>query len=54
MNGSEANGGRPDSNFVATIAKEGQRPQSLSAYFKIKEPEVEQWNFTWYEGTFTG
>lgn len=52
MNGSEA--GRtpssPDENFTFTIAKAGGDPQPAAEYFDLEEPEIERWNFTWYEG----
>ena len=50
VNGSEANGGVPDPNFSFTIEKVGGKPQLASEFFKIKEPALETWNFTWYEG----
>jgi hypothetical protein len=50
VNGSEARAGEPDPNFTFTIAKKGKKPVSATKYFDIKEPELERWNFTWYEG----
>lgn len=50
VNGSEANGGVPDQNFTLSIEKAGGRSQSAAAFFKVAEPALEQWNFTWYEG----
>ncbi len=50
VNGSEANGGVPDPNFAFTVAKKGVAPQSASTFFKVAEPKLETWNFTWYEG----
>lgn len=51
VNGSEATGNpNPDTNFAFTIARQGRRPQSASSYFKVEEPALERWNFTWYEG----
>ncbi|KAL8960310.1 MAG: hypothetical protein Q9193_002964, partial [Seirophora villosa] len=53
VNGSEATGNpNPDTNFAFTIARQGRRPQSASSYFKIEEPALERWNFTWYEDRF--
>lgn len=51
VNGSQANGGKPDENFTFTIAKAGQAAQNAATYFKVAEPNLERWNFTWYEGT---
>ncbi|KAJ5802940.1 uncharacterized protein N7503_005390 [Penicillium pulvis] len=50
VNGSEARVGEPDENFTFTIAKKGKKPLTASEYFKIDEPELERWNFTWFEG----
>lgn len=50
VNGSEANGGVPDPNFTFTVAKKGAAPQNASTFFKLTEPKLETWNFTWYEG----
>ena len=52
VNGSEANGGVPDPNFSFTIAKAGGSPQSASSYFKVSEPELERWDFSWYEDLY--
>ncbi|KAL8926326.1 MAG: hypothetical protein Q9172_001835 [Xanthocarpia lactea] len=53
VNGSEATGKTtPDTNFTFTIAQQGRRPQGAAAYFKIAEPALERWNFTWYEDYF--
>ena len=51
VNGSQANGGKADENFTFTIAKNGQPAQNAATYFKVAEPKLEHWNFTWYEGT---
>jgi len=51
VNGSQANGGKPDPNFTFTIAKGNGTAQNASAYFKQAEPKLERWNFTWFEGT---
>lgn len=56
VNGSEARVGEPDENFTFTIAKKGNGKSKNSApvpateYFKIDEPELERWDFTWFEG----
>ena len=52
MNGSEAGKApsSPDEDFSFTIAKAGQGTQAATEYFEIEEPEIERWNFTWYEG----
>lgn len=49
VNGSEANGGIPDSNFTLTVSKDGDT-RNAAAFFGMSEPSVERWNFTWYEG----
>ncbi|KAK0615850.1 alkaline phosphatase [Bombardia bombarda] len=52
-NGSEAfNGGVPDETFTATIAKDGKNPKSIASYFKLSEPTIEKWTFSWYEDLF--
>ncbi|KAI4107494.1 MAG: hypothetical protein L6R37_001596 [Teloschistes peruensis] len=51
VNGSEATGKTtPDTNFTFSIAQQGKTPQTAASYFKIAEPALERWNFTWYEG----
>lgn len=52
VNGSEARVSVPDSDFKFTITKKGSHSISAAKYFKIKEPELERWNFTWYEGMY--
>jgi polysaccharide deacetylase 2 family uncharacterized protein YibQ len=53
VNGSEAfNGGVPDERFTATIAKEGGAAKSIAEYFKLTEPALQKWNFTWFEDLF--
>ncbi|KAJ5478179.1 hypothetical protein N7530_003688 [Penicillium desertorum] len=52
VNGSEARVGEPDENFTFTIAKKGKEAITAPEYFKIDEPELERWNFTWYEDRF--
>lgn len=52
VNGSEARKGEPDGNFTFSIKhKNGEhKEQKATDFFKVKEPELEHWNFTWYEG----
>ncbi|KAK2807461.1 hypothetical protein FQN51_003288 [Onygenales sp. PD_10] len=54
VNGSEAREGEPDPNFTFTIAKKGrhQRPKKATEFFKVKEPKLEKWEFSWYEDLF--
>lgn len=52
VNGSEANGGIPDTAFTFTVQKNGSAAQNAATYFKISEPALETWNFTWYEDLF--
>jgi hypothetical protein len=40
----------PDSKFTFTIAKSSGQAQNASQYFKVAEPKLESWNFTWFEG----
>ncbi|KAK0728152.1 alkaline phosphatase [Lasiosphaeria miniovina] len=52
-NGSEAfNGGVPDDKFTATITKEGQPAKSIAEFFKLSEPALEKWTFSWFEDLF--
>ncbi|KAL9603093.1 MAG: hypothetical protein Q9179_002336 [Wetmoreana sp. 5 TL-2023] len=53
VNGSEATGRTtPDTNFTFTITRQGRSPESAASCFKIAEPALERWNFTWYEDFF--
>ncbi|KUM63693.1 hypothetical protein ACN42_g3389 [Penicillium freii] len=54
VNGSEARVGEPDENFTFTIAKKGKdsAPVTATEYFKIDEPKLEKWDFTWFEDRF--
>ena len=52
VNGSEANGGVPDEKFTFTIAKDGAAAQPAASFFKIAEPAIEKWDFSWYEDLF--
>jgi hypothetical protein len=38
-----------DEKFTFTITKDGET-KPVTEYFKIQEPKLEKWNFTWYEG----
>lgn len=55
VNGSEATpaiAGTPDPNFKFTLGKKGAKAESASAFFKVEEPKLENWNFTWFEDLF--
>lgn len=53
VNGSEAfNNGEPDENFAVTITKESGEAQSIAEFFNVSKPELEKWNFLWYEDLF--
>ncbi|KAI1092543.1 alkaline phosphatase-like protein [Rostrohypoxylon terebratum] len=53
VNGSEVfNDGVPDKGFSVTIAKEGGEAKSIAAFFSVDEPEIETWDFRWYEDLF--
>ena len=53
LNGSEAfNDGKPDEDFSVTISKKGDKPVGVAEYFKLDEPDVESWDFGWYEDLF--
>lgn len=53
VNGSEAaHDGKPDKKFKVTIAKDGEKPKDFAKAFKVKEPELETWTFSWYEDLF--
>lgn len=52
-NGSEAfNDGKPDEDFSVTITKKGGEPQDVASFFEVDEPELETWEFGWYEDLF--
>ena len=40
----------PDETFTFDIAKKGKKGVPATKYFDLKEPKLERWNFTWYEG----
>lgn len=56
VNGSEAfNDGVPDETFTVTIVKSSSSGEasSVAGFFGLEqEPEVETWNFGWYEDLF--
>ncbi|KKA27853.1 hypothetical protein TD95_003237 [Thielaviopsis punctulata] len=53
VNGSEAfNNGVPDDNFTVTIGKVGEPPKSITEFFSVHDPEMEKWEFGWYEDRF--
>ncbi|EEA23656.1 hypothetical protein TMatcc_006739 [Talaromyces marneffei ATCC 18224] len=54
VNGSEARVGEPDAAFTFTVTKKDTKSQPMSAakFFSVPEPELERWNFTWYEDLF--
>lgn len=52
VNGSEANGGVPDENFTVTIAKGDGETKSIEEFFGLETPELETWDFSWYEDLF--
>ncbi|KAF4120224.1 Alkaline phosphatase [Geosmithia morbida] len=53
VNGTEAaHDGKPDERFKVTIAKGKGRPRDFAHFFDIEEPEVERWDFSWYEDLF--
>jgi hypothetical protein len=50
-NGSEAIGKPLDEKFTFTVAKKSNGTAKLATeYFKIQEPKLERWNFTYFEG----
>ena len=49
VNGSEATNGKPDEAFTFTVAKVGEAAQPAADFFGVAEPELEKWDFTWYE-----
>jgi len=52
-NGSEAaHDGKPDEDFKVTIAKGDEEARDFAEAFGIDEPEIEKWDFDWYEDLF--
>ncbi|KAJ4373822.1 hypothetical protein N0V83_002561 [Neocucurbitaria cava] len=52
VNGSEVIGLPLDEKFTFTIAKKGAAAKPVTEYFKLREPKLEKWNFTWFEDLF--
>ncbi|RWA04798.1 hypothetical protein EKO27_g10302, partial [Xylaria grammica] len=53
VNGSEAyNNGKPDENFSVTVTKQGGKTTGIAEFFRIREPKLEKWDFSWYEDLF--
>lgn len=54
VNGSEAaHDGKPDERFKVTIAKgRDGKPHDFAHFFHLEEPEIEKWDFEWYEDLF--
>lgn len=42
----------PDGSFTFTIGKEGQTALPVTEFFNVADPQLETWNFTWYEDLF--
>jgi len=52
-NGSEAYAnGVPDETFTFTICKDGGAEKSVTEFFKVDDPKLEKWNFTYFEDLF--
>ena len=49
-NGSEFIGLPLDERFTFTVAKKGAAAKPATEFFKIGDPKLEKWNFTFYEG----
>jgi hypothetical protein len=49
-NGSEFIGLPLDEKFTFTVAKKGGAAKAATEYFKLEEPKLEKWNFTYWEG----
>ena len=53
VNGSESkNNGIPDQAFTFTIAKNGGQAVDAATYFKVPEPKIESWKFSYYADLF--
>ncbi|KAF2461371.1 alkaline phosphatase [Lineolata rhizophorae] len=52
VNGSEATDLPLDEDFTFTVAKAGSAAVSGAEFFGIEEPELETWDFNWYEDLF--
>lgn len=42
----------PDGNFSFTIGRDGEAAVSVTEFFSVADPQLETWNFTWYEDLF--
>ncbi|EMD90154.1 hypothetical protein COCC4DRAFT_124817 [Bipolaris maydis ATCC 48331] len=52
INGSEAIGLPLDEQFTFTVGKKGEEAVSVTEFFKLEEPKLEKWNFTYFEDLF--
>lgn len=53
QNGSEATAIKtPDPNFQLTITEPRGQPVNVSQYFKLSEPALERWSFSYYQDYF--
>lgn len=53
VNGSQAaHDGEPDPDFSLTIARDGGQPRDVADFFAVARPELERWQFKWYEDLF--
>ncbi|KAI4679781.1 uncharacterized protein J4E84_008304 [Alternaria hordeiaustralica] len=51
-NGSEFIGLPLDEQFTFTLGKKGEEAKLVTEFFNLEEPNLEKWNFTWYEDLF--
>ena len=42
----------PDTAFTFTVQKNGSKATNASTYFKVPEPKLERWTFSWFEDLF--
>lgn len=52
VNGSEYTGKPLDERFTFTVAKKGAAAKPVTEYFKLQEPKLEKWNFSYWEGKY--
>ncbi|KAF8808737.1 alkaline phosphatase-like protein [Phlegmacium glaucopus] len=52
VNGSEAASGIPDENFTFHIQRPDGKYDEATNFFKVQEPELEKWTFSYYEDLF--
>lgn len=50
VNGSEYTGKPLDERFTFTVAKKGAAAKAATEYFKLEEPKLEKWSFSYWEG----